>query len=315
VSETIQEIIVGTDLSAYDNEIVLTRSKLLDSFGSLADSNMQILLDRSDFQRFSTILHREMTMTIRYNKFWSLEECSRYDSFLSKCELPPSFVSVWGGRKGPADPVSSGWQPFSSITGLNTPTSLVIMSDNYGVPMTDINGGIIYVMDSVNNSIRAVMKPNQIRTLVGGAIDGAKGTPIALGDAATVSLSSPRSGTFFNIKTQSKMYYLLVFVETTSHSVKAMLVHESDNEDTKIRGAAKGEVQFTKDEIVLIAGKRGCGHSDGTDAKFNYPTGICAFGNALYVCCRGNHTLRSITLKKVSLVMSREFCRSNLSFV
>lgn len=268
-------------------------SVVASSFGAVADVHCVLNDTTSAYLKFSSIMKRNSMASIRFNTFWSYEEYLAYNSKEQTRSTRP-FVVCWGGRKGVAETTSETWQPMNAITAFNNPSSLSTLSDNFGNPITDIDGGVVYLTDTLNNAIRAVMKPNYIRTVVGiSPLKQSSALTGSIGKLESVNLNSPRSVTFFTLKIGGRKLTFLVFVETNNHCVKGILLYEEGFSQASKSTKIEANTTFVLNEVFLIS-KLG----------MDYPSGVCSYGDELIVCCRANHTLRSIKFHKKEWVVT-----------
>jgi formylglycine-generating enzyme required for sulfatase activity/sugar lactone lactonase YvrE len=129
------------------------------------------------------------------------------------------------------------------------------------------SAGTVYVADTYNHTIRAVLPGGEVSTLAGtaglwGSADGTNGTAQFLYPGG---IAADPSG-------------ILYVADTYNHTVR--------------RITAEGVV------TTLAGSSQELGNVDGTGsaARFNYPASVTAAGGYVYVADNENHTIRRITL-------------------
>jgi hypothetical protein len=135
----------------------------------------------------------------------------------------------------------------------------------YGIA-TD--GTYVYVADANNNTIRKVVITSGIVTTLTGAA-GSIGSSDGTGTTA-----------LFNYPVGLTMDDSNIYIaDTGNNTIRQMVI--SSGEVTTLAGAV---------------GTAGSTDATGSDARFNYPTGLTVLGDYLYVADAGNSTIRSVKL-------------------
>jgi hypothetical protein len=130
------------------------------------------------------------------------------------------------------------------------------------------DGTYVYVTDANNNSIRKIRVASGIVTTLAGAA-GSIGSSDGTGTAA-----------LFNFPVGLTMDDSNLYVADTGNNTIRQIVISS-GAVTTLAGAA---------------GTAGTTDGSGSDARFNYPTGLTELGGYLYVADAGNSTIRAVKL-------------------
>ena len=130
------------------------------------------------------------------------------------------------------------------------------------------DGTYVYVADANNNSIRKIRVASGIVTTLAGAA-GSIGSSDGTGTAA-----------LFNFPVGLTMDDSNLYIaDTGNNTIRKMVISSA--------------------EVTTLAGTAGtAGSTDGTgsDARFNYPTGLTELGGYLYIADAGNSTIRAVKL-------------------
>ena len=202
------------------------------------------------------------------------------------------FVEVFAGigKRGSCKPLLPQRAAAQGIT-FNQPQDLAVNSDGFGNPCY-MNGvvGKVFVADSLNHAVRVLIKPNEAYTLVGNGKPG-----YGLGLSSSAQFQCPRGLCTVTMQDAGGIVAILVVADTNNHCIKGLVLSRSDV--SMPSGMYLRNPQRLKNgEVFLIAGSvKGSRDGPGNEALLDFPTGICLFDSALYVCCRGDHTLRRIT--------------------
>lgn len=208
----------------------------------------------------------------------TMENSSNQNSF--------SFVTPWAGSgsKGRPDDVS-GEKSLLTTMSFNNPGCLAVRTDFSGNPCYSAGvseqQGLVYLSDMLNHSIRVLSKPRYGYTLIGNST-GSSGS--AVGKLSTSSLHTPRGLCTHDVIDSSGIQKtLLIIADSMNNSLKGLVI---DKTHTTLIPVQKSMVSLPENELFII------------HPSFPNPTGVCSLSGVLYVCCRSDHTLRAISLRK-----------------
>ena len=273
--------------------VMVTSSKYLDTLNRMNAENVAV---NPSFRRLWGFKDFLLCKHLLRNRDTVSAECcdDEHKSGVSD-PTPAVFVQVFAGigTKGPCTPLLPQYATALGVT-FNQPQAVAVCQDGNGDPLysTGLGGkGEVYVADTLNHAIRAIVKPNEAYTLAGNGVPGT-----LTGDSPKSQFQSPRGLCTAPISDSKGGGTILVVCDTINHCVKGMLLFRGDS---IIQNGLKmkKELSLAPHTVFLIAGGSGMGSADGTvpQGKLNFPTGICFFDGALYLCCRGDHTIRKIT--------------------
>ena len=197
---------------------------------------------------------------------------------------PPSLLRVRLGGSIQGTPLASAFSNVTTLAGNTSPPPL-IYSDlthngtgtaakfNQPVGITT-DGSNIYVADNKNNVIRKIVIADGTVTRLAGSPAGTAGyanSTDGTGDTAT-----------FNLPGAVTMDGEFIYVADTGNNL-IRKIEISSGFVTSIAGSTTG-VAGSVDAL------------NGSDARFNHPSGITTDGTNLYVADSGNNTIRKITI-------------------
>ena len=212
-----------------------------------------------------------------------------------------SFVTPWAGSgsKGRPDDVSGERSLLTTMT-FNNPCCLAVRTDYSGNPCYSAGlseqQGLVYLSDMLNHSVRVLSKPRHGYTLIGNST-GSSGSTV--GKLESSSLHTPRGLCTHDVYDSSGIQKtLLVIADSMNNSLKALVI---DKTHITPSPGQKSMVTLPDNELFALL-----------SSSLPNPTGVCSCGGILYVCCRSDHTLRAISLrKKVSVIFTLPFPSSS----
>ena len=269
--------------------------KRIQQIDSTLNPSFRRLWSYLEFKQYSNILNNNYNSDLTKSNENNIE--TKTDQILHK-EIP--FVLLWAGSgsKGGNDvatPISSPVLTLISLMSFNHPCGLAVRTDTNGNPY--YSGGIdgansnVYVSDMLNHSIRVLIKPKHTYTLIGNSNSSSGST---IGPSFSATLHSPRGlCTVDMIDSTGLCKTILVIADSLNNSIKGIVVeisHPQLNTDKK-----KNNITLPDNEVFLLSGKS----EKSTDLNMlNNPTGVCSYQDTIYICCRGDHTIRSLSFRK-----------------
>jgi hypothetical protein len=197
---------------------------------------------------------------------------------------PLIFVTPWAGTGAKGQPVTSSRTLLSAMT-FNNPSCLAVRTDRDGNPCysggIDEQSGHVYVSDMLNHSIRVLVKPRLGYSLIGDAT-GSSGSSV--GATSKSSIHSPRGLCTHTLIDGSFEKTLLIICDSMNNALKGVVVDKVQMDASQ---SSKARIIFPEHEVFSILSN-----------SLANPTGVCSLDGSLYVCCRGDHTVRLISLQK-----------------
>jgi hypothetical protein len=236
-----------------------------------------------NYQEFK-LLHRKYEQIIVSASDDGLE--SKADQPELAADKPFTFVTPWAGTGSKGLPDFSTQKVLLSAMPFNHPGCLAVRTDRGGNPVysggIDEQSGHVYVSDMLNHSIRVLVKPRLGYTLIG---NSTASSGSANGKRSSSSIHTPRGLCTHDAAEQS----FLIICDSMNNALKGIVIEKDQLEIEIAPRGAKPQIIFPQDEVFSIL-------------NLPNPTGACSLDGTLYICCRGDHTLRSASLqKKVSL--------------
>ena len=213
-----------------------------------------------------------------------------YQAFIAAIVAPsatPNAVKLGGSIQGtPTAPLNAVFNNVSTVAGLLSDPPAPGYAEGIGTAAifnqpTGIttDGTYLYVVDRLNYVIRKINMVSKAVTLLAGTPGVAGITNSYDGTGYTANFTNPNDVTVYGT-------YLYV----------------ADTGNNAIR-----RVDTSSGVVTLIAGSTSAASGavdslNGTDARFNQPTGITTDGTNLYVADYGNHTIRKIVISTGAVV-------------
>jgi hypothetical protein len=299
------------------NGTVLYR-EIIPSFDALISSRKTMHNSVNRYLRLLNKIHQTDSAHIpSFRRVWSYQEFKYLSAKGQQISRPPldgveskigeesiesnpnslGFVTAWAGSgsKGRPDDVSSERSLLTTVS-FNNPGCLAVRTDSSGNPCysagIDEQQGLVYLSDTLNHSIRVLAKPRHGCTLIGNST-GSSGSVV--GKLTNASLNSPRGICTHDVYDHSGMRKtLLVIADSMNNSLKGVVIEKTH---TTASQGQKSMLTLPDHELFPIV-----------QSTLPNPTGVCSWNGVLYVCCRSDHTLRCVSLRKK--VISSPACSS-----
>jgi hypothetical protein len=204
-------------------------------------------------------------------------------AYLASIQIAPSRARLGGSVQG--TPLAFVFNNvtttagFAGTPGFTNTSSAGVAQFNQPTGITT-DGANLYVADTNNNMIRKIV-------IASGVVTRLAGSPVAAAGFAPSSDNTGDTATF-NLPTGITTDGTFLYVADTGNNA-IRRVDMITGAVTLIAGSTTAVAEFN-DAL------------NGTDARFNQPTGITTDGTNLYVADSGNHTIRKIVILSRSVV-------------
>lgn len=261
------------------------------AFGTFAHAILGI---GNAVETYECVLHEvvqplSISMRESLQTFWSFSDMTEYKNKQGSSNLLfGGQVTLWAGsgtKGGNATITSCVDAKFNFANGL------CVLTSNNGTPMPQLNENVLYVIDTLNHSIRAVYSADNMVEVVAGTQSSGR----LNGKMTESQFSSPQAACTYTIPTATTPTTIMVIADMNNGALRGLVLETvkehmpllSDDATKPLATSAK----FRLGEVFTVA-------QPGQTNILSKPSSVAVYQQKIVVCSRGNHTLQAYSLDK-----------------